>query len=165
VDDLQVWVDFKNLQNLFSLKGLSAFLDRLIKNPPQASQLVNIFRRAVFQEWINNLYAEDAHLGGFRRENHEQLISDFRKLDQELIRLSSNRVIEAANTRKPQDILIQANDSEVSTLLKEAVKKRRLMPIRNLLESSDRARLRPRFQRNWIGSPRTECSGTSQLQV
>jgi hypothetical protein len=134
VDDLQVWVDFKETKRLFSLRGLSAFFERLVKNPPPASQLVDIFRKAAYQEWINQLYAEDLQLGKFRREKQEQLIADFSKLDQELIRLSSNRVIEAVNSRKPQDILIQANDSEVTTLLKEAVKKRQLMPIRTLLQ-------------------------------
>ncbi len=134
VDDLQVWVDFKETKRLFSLRGLSAFFDRLVNNPPPASQLLDIFRKAAYQEWLNHLYEEDQHLGQFRREKHEQLIAEFIKLDQELIRLSANRVIEAANSRKPQDILIQANDSEITTLLKEAMKKRRLMPIRNLLQ-------------------------------
>jgi len=134
VDDLQVWVDFKETKHAFSLIGLSAFFDRLVDNPPPASQLLDIFRKAAYQEWLNHLYEEDLHLGQFRREKHEHVIAEFVKLDQELIRLSPNRVIEAANSRKPQDILIQANDSEVTTLLKEALKKRRLMPIRNLLQ-------------------------------
>jgi len=134
VDDLQVWVDFKETKHVFSLRGLSAFFDRLVDNPPPASQLLDIFRKAAYQEWLNHLYEEDLHLGQFRREKHEQVLAEFVKLDQELIRLSPNRVIEAANSRKPQDILIQANDSEVTTLLKEALKKRRLMPIRNLLQ-------------------------------
>ena len=76
----------------------------------------------------------DPRLGRFRRENHEQLIAEFRSLDKELIKLSANMVIQEANARKPQDIIIQATDSEVNTLLKEAAKKRRLMPIRNLLQ-------------------------------
>ncbi|MGB9841524.1 MAG: DUF3320 domain-containing protein [Candidatus Bathyarchaeales archaeon] len=134
VDDLQVWVDFKETQRLFALKGLSAFFDRLVKAVPPASQLLDIFRKAVYHEWLNHLYAQEPQLGKFRRENHEQLIEEFQKLDQELIRLSPNRVIAAANSRKPQDILVQAEDSEVTTLLKEAVKKKRLMPIRDLLQ-------------------------------
>ena len=133
-DDLQVWVDFKEIKRAFSLRNLFGFFDRLVKTPPPASQLLDIFRKAAYQEWLNHLYEEDPDLGEFRREKHEHLIAEFVKLDQELIRLSSNRVIKAANSRKPQDILIQANDSEVTTLLKEAVKKRRLMPIRNLLQ-------------------------------
>ncbi|TRO46450.1 hypothetical protein E2P30_00070, partial [Candidatus Bathyarchaeota archaeon] len=134
VDDLQVWVDFKETEYTFSLRGLSNFLDRLVANPPPAGQLIDIFCKATYQEWLNHLYAEDPHLGQFRREKHEHMIAEFVKLDQELIRLSPNRVIESANTRKPKDILIQANDSEATTLLKEALKKRQLMPIRALLK-------------------------------
>ncbi|MBT0158464.1 DUF3320 domain-containing protein [Candidatus Bathyarchaeota archaeon A05DMB-2] len=134
VDDLQVWIDFKVLKNQFSLRGLEAFFERITTNPPPAADLVDIFRKGAYQEWINNLYNEDPNLGKFRRENHEHLIEEFKKLDQELISLAPNRVIEAANARKPQDILIQANNSEVNTLLREAAKKRRLMPIRVLLQ-------------------------------
>jgi hypothetical protein len=134
VDDLQVWIDFKALKNQFSLRGLDAFFDRITTNPPAANELVDIFRKGAYQEWINHLYNEDPNLGKFRRENHEHLIEEFRKLDQELIGLTPNRVIEEANTRKPQDILIQADNSEVTTLLREAAKKRRLMPIRALLQ-------------------------------
>ena len=43
-------------------------------------------------------------------------------------------VIEQANSRKPQDILIQAADTEAAILQKEAAKKRQLMPIRVLFQ-------------------------------
>jgi len=134
VDDLQVWIDFKDIKNRFALRGLDQFFNRLAEQRIPAADLVDVFRRGVYQEWINNLYNEDPKLGRFRRENHEQLIADFKTLDQDLIRLTSSMVIEAANSRKPQDILVQAADSEANILLKEAAKKRRLMPIRTLLQ-------------------------------
>lgn len=134
VDDVQVWIDFKDAKNRFALRGLDLFFNRLAEQHISASDLVDVFRKSVYQEWINNLYNEDQKLGKFRRENHEQLITDFRKLDQNLIHLTSNMVIEAANSRKPQDILIQAADTEANILLKEAAKKRRLMPIRTLMQ-------------------------------
>lgn len=134
VDELQVWIDFKDLKNRFALRGLDGFFERLVEQKAPSTQLVEVFRKGTYQEWINNLYNEDERLGRFRRENHEQLISDFKKLDQELIHLASSMVIESANSRKPQDILIQANDSEAAILMKEAAKKRRLMPIRTLMQ-------------------------------
>ena len=134
VDDLQIFIDFKETKSRFALSNLDGFFNRLVDQRPAGAELIGIFRRGAYQEWINNLYSMDLRLGRFRRENHEQLISEFKQLDQELIHLTSNRVIEAANSRKPQDVLIQATDSEVNTLLKEASKKRRLMPIRNLLQ-------------------------------
>ncbi len=134
VDDVQVWIDFKDAKNRFTLRNLDPFFNRLVEAHIVAGDLGNVFRKSVYQEWINNLYNEDQMLGRFRRENHEQLIVDFRKLDQELIHLTSSMVIESANSRKPQDILIQAADSEANILLKEAAKKRRLMPIRTLMQ-------------------------------
>ena len=134
VDDLQVWIDFKDVKNRFNLRNLDQFFSRLVEQHISAADLGEVFRKSVYQEWINNLYNEDQKLGRFRRENHEQLIADFRKLDQELIYLTSSMVIESANRRKPQDILIQAADTEANILLKEAAKKRRLMPIRTLMQ-------------------------------
>ncbi len=134
VDELQVWIDFKDIKNRFALRGLDQFFTRLAEQKLPASDLVEVFRKGVYQEWINDLYTRDEKLGRFRRENHEQLIADFKKLDQDLIHLTSSMVIEAANSRKPQDILIQAADSEANILVKEAAKKRRLMPIRTLLQ-------------------------------
>lgn len=134
VDDLQVWIDFKDIKNRFALRGLDQFFNRLVEERVPAAQLVDVFRRGVYQEWINNLYNEDQKLGRFRRENHEQLIADFKQLDQDLIHLTSSMVIEQANSRKPQDILVQAADTEAAILQKEAAKKRQLMPIRALLQ-------------------------------
>ncbi len=134
VDDVQVWIDFKDAKNRFALRNLEPFFGRLVEQHIAAGDLGDVFRKSVYQEWINNLYNDDQKLGKFRRENHEQLIADFRKLDQELIHLTSSMVIESANSRKPQDILIQAADSEANILLKEAAKKRRLMPIRTLMQ-------------------------------
>ena len=134
VDDLQVWIDYKDVKNRFALRGLDGFFNRLVEAKLPADDLMAVFRRGVYQEWINNLYNEDVRLGKFRRENHEQLIVDFKKLDVDLIHLTSSMVIAQANSRKPQDILIQAADAEAGILQKEAAKKRQLMPIRTLMQ-------------------------------
>ena len=134
VDDLQVWIDYKDIKNRFALRDLEPFFERLVEAKLPAADLVSVFRKSVYQEWINNLYTEDQKLGRFRRETHEQLIADFKRLDQELIHLTFGMVIDAANRRKPQDILIQAADAEAGILSKEAAKKRRLMPLRMLFQ-------------------------------
>ncbi|MCW4029524.1 MAG: DUF3320 domain-containing protein [Candidatus Bathyarchaeota archaeon] len=134
VDDVQVWIDFKDTKNRFALRGLDGFFGRLVEQKIPAEDLLAVFRKGVYQEWMNNLYDEDQKMGRFRRENHEQLIADFKKLDLDLLHQTSSMVIDAANSRKPQDILIQAADTEASILQKEAAKKRRLMPIRTLMQ-------------------------------
>jgi hypothetical protein len=134
VDDLQIWIDFIDVKNHFTLRSLESFFNRLVEQKVSADDLLSVFRHGVYQEWINAIYEEDLRLGKFRRENHEQLIADFRRLDQDVIRLTSSMVIEAVNSRKPQDILIQAADTEAGILSKEAAKKRLLLPIRVLFQ-------------------------------
>jgi len=134
IDELQLWIDFKKIRKYYSEVGLSSFFNLLVENQPPANQIIDIFKRGIYQKWIDWLFIKNPELGNFRRENHEQLINDFKKLDKKIIRLSPNRVISEANNRKPQDILIKAVDSEVNILLKESTKKRRLMPIRNLVQ-------------------------------
>jgi superfamily I DNA and/or RNA helicase/very-short-patch-repair endonuclease len=134
VDDLQLFVDFKGIKRRFSFVGLEKFLGNLIEKRPPRDDLLKIFRRGVYQEWINDLYRKDPRLGNFRRENHQQLIDDFRKLDEELRDWTPSMVINEANTRKPATILIDTPDSEAGVLNKEAAKKRRLMPVRSLFQ-------------------------------
>ena len=134
VDDLQVWVDFNSLKKALPQYGLDAFGNRLLEKRPTANQLMDIFHKAIYQEWLNIIYNEDPIIGKFRRDNHEQLIADFKKLDNELIWLSADKVVIEGNKRKPQGILVDAKETETSILRREAQKKRRHMPIRTLFQ-------------------------------
>ena len=134
IAELQVWIDFKEIYSALSNNGLQDFLDKLLKNPIPAYQLFVTFDKSFFQEWVNKIYDEDENLKQFRRENHEQLIEEFKRLDRELIRLSPNKVKTTVNLRKPQGIWLRARDSETSIIAREASKKRKHMPIRNLLQ-------------------------------
>ena len=66
VDDLQVWIDFKDIKNRFALRGLDPFFNRLVEERIASADLGDVFRKGVYQEWINNLYNEDPKLGKFR---------------------------------------------------------------------------------------------------
>ena len=59
VDDLQVWIDFKDAKNRFALRNLDPFFNRLVEQHISAVDLGDVFRKSVYQEWINNLYNED----------------------------------------------------------------------------------------------------------
>jgi hypothetical protein len=133
VDDLQAWVDFKTLERHFAEVGLGSFLERLQAAPPQASQLVDVFHKAVYQAWVSSIIAEDPALREFRGRHHEQLIEEFREVDRKLVLFSSNRVIEECNSRRPQHV-VPAGDSEIAVLMREAHKQRRHLPIRQLTE-------------------------------
>ena len=55
VDELQIWMDFKDIKNLFALRGLDDFFNRIDKQKLSAKDLLFVFRHGVYQEWLNNL--------------------------------------------------------------------------------------------------------------
>ena len=134
IDELQVWIDFQKIKNRFEEVGMRRLLSQVMNKPPKAAQLIQVFHKAVYHDWINSVFDEDLKLGAFRGRNHDQRISEFRKLDRKMIRLSPQRVITNANSKKPSGMLVQARDAEISILRREGAKKRRHMPIRRLFE-------------------------------
>ncbi|UCH56590.1 MAG: DUF4011 domain-containing protein, partial [Candidatus Bathyarchaeota archaeon] len=134
IDDLQTWVDFKGLEKELREAELGGFLDRLITQGYNRTRLVGIFQKAVYQGLLDQVFEEDPTLKAFRGQDHEQLIADFKELDRKFIRLSAQRVIEIANEQKPRGVFVQAPDSEITILMREAAKKRRHMPLRHLFE-------------------------------
>ncbi|KON31136.1 hypothetical protein AC482_01795 [miscellaneous Crenarchaeota group-15 archaeon DG-45] len=134
VDDLQTWVDFRELNKALDEAGLGRFLSQLIRQRFGRGQLLDIFTKSMYQGLLDMVFEEDQALKAFRGQDHEQLIADFQELDRRFIQLSAQRVIEKANMQKPSGIFVQAPDSEITILMREAAKKRRHMPLRNLFE-------------------------------
>jgi truncated hemoglobin YjbI len=134
VDELQTWVDFNDLEKGLKEAGLGDFLGQLIQNRFDRHLLPDIFRKSLYQGLLDLVFEDDPTLKTFRGQDHEQLISDFQKLDRRFIQLSAQRVIEIANGQKPQGVFVQAPDSEITILMREAAKKRRHMPLRHLFD-------------------------------
>ena len=134
IDDLQTWVDFKELEGRLGEEGLGKFLEKLVSQKCEGGQILPTFQKAIYQGLLDMVFKEDPALEAFRGKDHEQLIKDFQELDRRFIRLSAQRVIEIANRQKPQGVFVQAPDSEITILMREAAKKRRHMPLRHLFE-------------------------------
>jgi hypothetical protein len=134
IDDLQTWIDYCKLKKALSEEGLGKFLQRLIDQKINRKKLVPVFQKSMYQGLIDLFFKENSNLETFRGRDHEQFISDFQRLDKKFIELTPQRVIEIANLNKPQGVFIQAPDSEITILMREATKKRRHMPLRQLFE-------------------------------
>ncbi len=134
VDELQSWIDFRRIEAELEGKGLGGFLRRLVELRPEASRLLKIFQKSIYSGLVDLIFEEEPILGGFRGQRHEELIKEFQELDQRFIAHSASRVVEKANEQKPLGVFLQAPDSEISILRREALKKSRHMPIRSLFE-------------------------------
>ncbi len=133
IDDLQAWVDFNNTYARLIDEGLGIFVKELVEKQFKRVELVDLYRKSIYGGLLNRFSEEDSTLGAFRASNMDQAVEEFRALDSALIEEASTKVILAANAKKPQGVFVEAPDSEISILLREASKKRRQMPLRQLL--------------------------------
>lgn len=134
IEDLRVWIDYKELERSLEKVGLGKLHSELVQRRVEKSQLLDFFHKSVYQSLVDEIFKEDSVLKNFRGQIHEQLISDFQSLDRKFVELSSSRVIRKANELRPQGLILQAPDSEITILQREAVKKRKHLPIRDLFD-------------------------------
>lgn len=132
-DSLHIWINFKKTEQSLKEAKLSLFLDEVKRVRQESSQLVRMFRKAIYLKWIENVFLEDHRLGTFTGINHERLINEFREIDRKLISYTPERVINSCDSRKPQDY-IKSQDTEIGILKREAAKKRKHMPVRHLFK-------------------------------
>ena len=132
IDDLQAWVDYNKAYSRLTDEGLGNLVKQLVEKRYNREQLIDIYRKSIYSGLLNRFAEEDPTLSSFRARDQDQAVDDFRSLDAALIEESSKKVIEAANAKKPQGVFVEAPDSEITILLREAAKKRRQMPLRHL---------------------------------
>jgi very-short-patch-repair endonuclease len=130
IDSLRDWIDYKNIEKDFAEMTLHDLFARLVRLQVNPSQLPMVVRKSLLQDWVDWLLAKEPVLGQFRCTQHEQLVEEFRDLDRMHWRLGPHRVtIDAARFRPP---VTTYSESEAYVLAREALKKRRHLPLRKL---------------------------------
>jgi very-short-patch-repair endonuclease len=135
IDDLRDWIDFRQLEVDFLNAGLSDSFAALVGIPAlPADAVVPTLEKGIYRRWLNATIDGIPALRQFRTEDHHQMLTEFRHLDQKLVRTGTGRVIAALEARNPGG-RAATRGGEVSILLREANKKKRHMPIRRLFEN------------------------------
>jgi len=123
--------DLKEIERTIEQCGASSIIAELRRLKSDPSLWQKQFKYAWLASCLDQARAQDSALTVFHRESHEQLIEEFRALDQERVKISSNRVrrahaervIAAMNAYPEQEALVR----------REAAKKARHLPLRKLL--------------------------------
>ena len=131
--ELADWVDWQLLVKRFEHLGLGEFWEELRKQRPPREQLVDVLMKSTLSRWLDRVLQDEPALGGFRRQEHERILEEFRDLDRDLLRGNAQRVAQAAAACKPNGAEESAG-KEVALLMREAHKKTRHLPVRRLLE-------------------------------
>jgi hypothetical protein len=131
--ELADWVDWRQLADRFAQLRLAGFWRNVPQHQPAKEQLLDCFTKALLSCWVEAVFARDECLRDFRRAEHEQVLAEFRALDRDWIRHTARRVAVLADARRPQTPAAIPG-SETATLLNEAHKKSRHLPVRKLFE-------------------------------
>ena len=109
--------------------GLGDTVAFCISQRVPAEQVPAIMERALLQGWAEQVLRSDEALALARAPERDQLVNEYRKLDQALIESAVGDIIRACNTRRPR-----TDVGESAIIAREASKKRKHMPVRTLLE-------------------------------
>lgn len=125
------WHAYRRARTLLESEGLSAAISFCISERIPASQVPDVIERALLQEWAEHVIKTDPALSKVRATARDTLVAEYRKADRQLVNAAVGDVIRACNSRRPRTDM-----GESATILREAAKKRKHMPVRRLLEST-----------------------------
>lgn len=112
--------------------GFEATIDALLTPAYSREEFPLVARKSVLRAWLDEVAGESPALSGFREDDHQRMLQEFRDLDRRLWHLGPHRVIESRGYTPPAG---DAPGGEVAILRQEAAKKRRHMPLRKLFEN------------------------------
>jgi len=133
LDGLRDWVDYKQIRDELVNSGYEGLLSSLINRLPSRALVPDCVERSFWESWVDEAFKANSALRGFRTEDHERLIAEFKSLDEKHWRFGPYRVMSAVNARIP-DISTVYEGGELQVLQREANKRRRLLPVRKLFE-------------------------------
>jgi very-short-patch-repair endonuclease len=127
--DIDEWSSYVDASNRLEEFGCADALASCVEQALPREQLVGVIERAVLERWIDLSVQADGRLSKLRASDRDALVSEFRKLDRQLIRSMAARVVERCNQRQPTTTIGAAG-----IILREGEKKRRHMPVRDLIQ-------------------------------
>jgi Protein of unknown function (DUF4011)/REase_MTES_1575/AAA domain len=132
VGELADWVDWRYLPERFAHLGLKSFWDHLQQHDVVREQVVDLFLKSFWSGWVDAMFQHDPVLSQYRRNEHEQLLKEFRELDRRILQQGAARITAILD---PLQSKRGGDDPEVALLMKEAHKKTKHLPLRHLFDS------------------------------
>lgn len=124
----QEWTDFKEIISRCEELGLKATIDFCQQEGINAGEVEKILVKALLRSWADSVLAADPALAKVRSYDKDAIVAEFRTLDRSLISHAVSPIIDSANLLRPQ-----SNHGQSAVIKSESLKKRRHLPIRELL--------------------------------
>jgi very-short-patch-repair endonuclease len=133
VGELADWIEWRHLPERFWHLGLAPFWHAVMQVEQPAAPLGDLFLKAFWSRWLEMVFTQEPALAGFRRDEHERVLAEFRQLDRQLLQNSVGLV-----ARRAFELAGKTDEKEVALLMKEAHKKTKHLPLRRLFEAAPR---------------------------
>ena len=131
------WLSVELIISKLEDLGLKNFVQQLKNkvNPAPDVSLYDLFRKSFLRAWIEDGMNQFPNLINFNPDYHKKVLEKFKKLDQEIIRINRYRLAERLYKKRPKANLLTngLRSTEHSILVREAMKKRNVKPLRQIL--------------------------------
>lgn len=132
IPDIENWCNYLRDREWMQEKGFGNVLAELEKSPRSPEIVAHSLEYAALEVWVDEVVRSDSRLAGYQAENRDALVAGFKSLDQTQVHDAHARVIEMCNARAPRSII----GRPAQVIIREAQKKTRHKPVRQLLEES-----------------------------
>ncbi|WP_166784461.1 MULTISPECIES: DUF3320 domain-containing protein [Cryobacterium] len=132
VDGPTSWFDAAAAQSALVTLGFGAGVTYALSHQLPSESLVSFLSKSAYEHWADHYLGEDTRLHRFHGMDRSEVVENYRRLDRGLIDGAVSTIITSAVARRPR-----ANYGQASIIRREAEKKKRHIPVRQLV---DRAR-------------------------
>ena len=129
--DIFKWKIFKDTVDQLNVEGLEPIISFAAENRISAIQLPKVIERAVLASWLEAILENDPRFQYQQSSDRDVFVKDFSELDRQVVAASAGKVMLACNRRRPR-----TNAGVASIIRREAEKKKRHMPVRDLISKT-----------------------------
>ncbi len=131
-EDLMDWLKYQRAMRNCQNVSLEDFIKTAKNNQILAKDLQETFLQRFWKCWLTEVYQESPILAEFTATSHEQIIQEFKNLDNKLKEVTIRIIQQNVKQAQPTADTATARESQMGILLREAQKRRRIKPLRRL---------------------------------
>ena len=135
IDQVENWLRFRKLLKQMKEKDLMAYIDCVIKNKIPQNQIVAVYKKLFYKQWINHMIYENPVFASFTRMAQDKVVKQFAQKDRIQFEINKTQIKTRLSSKRPSIDFMEPG-SAVSILLREGQKKRKQKSIRNLFKAT-----------------------------
>ncbi len=132
LEDVKAYLLMKKSLNDIKALGYINYIDYYV-NKYDINNISLNFKKLYLKEFIYSIIDKSVFLSDFNSYDESNLISEFRKLDEEVFEINKDKIISLNSNKRPDDTIISGTKFKI--LINEHNKERRQKPIRELLNN------------------------------